>query len=93
MFFLNYFLVLFQLLALIFHFDDVLFCSKFSFFSTLNIRLSSMIAHSSMAVQWQSEAKRYQKWAEQWQQYQIAQVCLDIPKLKAFVVISLKRKP
>lgn len=29
--------------------------------------------YKCMTVQWQSEAKRYQKWAEQWQQYQVAQ--------------------
>ncbi|VDK82667.1 unnamed protein product [Litomosoides sigmodontis] len=29
--------------------------------------------YKCMATQWYSEAKRYQKWAEQWQQYQIAQ--------------------
>ncbi|CAG9533455.1 unnamed protein product [Cercopithifilaria johnstoni] len=29
--------------------------------------------YKCMAMQWHSEAKRYQKWAEQWQQYQISQ--------------------
>ncbi|KAL3983017.1 Uso1 / p115 like vesicle tethering protein head region family protein [Acanthocheilonema viteae] len=39
-----------------------------------NVSMQQEIEHyKCMAMQWQSEAKRYQKWAEQWQQYQIAQ--------------------
>ncbi|VDO71053.1 unnamed protein product, partial [Onchocerca flexuosa] len=42
--------------------------------SGANISRQQEIEHyKCMAVQWQSEAKRYQKWAEQWQQYQISQ--------------------
>ncbi|MCP9265502.1 General vesicular transport factor [Dirofilaria immitis] len=38
-----------------------------------NISRQEIEHYKCMAVQWQSEAKRYQQWAEQWQQYQISQ--------------------
>uniref|UniRef100_A0A915PK69 General vesicular transport factor p115 n=1 Tax=Setaria digitata TaxID=48799 RepID=A0A915PK69_9BILA len=44
--------------------------------------------YKCMAMQWQSEAKRYQKWAEQWQQYQVSQSSADLQSNPQYQIIE-----